>query len=145
MRRSFWPRRVWFKSFCNALAELDNVAELEEGETLYLLDRHETLEDELYCERAFVVNLDSNTLSCYHHGNHFLFGRYNLDALPDVDELASAYEMSMANAGFERIKIAYKFMENVIRQKHGKNVTDAEQEIKQFWEDLRKDYENGEL
>ena len=121
---------------------LSKIVDLPEDATLYLSDNHDALSSEAYCDRAFIINLDSDTLSCYHRGKKFMFGRYDLNNLPDADQIAADYEMSVADAGFEAWKLTAMFMETAIRRKHAEDGTDPEPEIKQFWEEMREIYDS---
>ena len=71
-----------------------------------------------------------------------MFGRYDLNNLPDYSQIAADYEMSVADAGCEAWKLTSMFMEKVIRQKHAEDGTDPEPEIKQFWGEMREIYES---
>lgn len=48
------------------------------------------LSDSTFCEFAYVIDLDKNTLTCYASGKKE-YAKYNLDNLPSVDELENAY------------------------------------------------------
>lgn len=41
------------------------------------------IEDDLFCQYYYLIDLDSNTLEIYIHGQMFLLKKYNLDNIPD--------------------------------------------------------------
>jgi hypothetical protein len=45
------------------------------------------LNDELFCEYSYIINLDDGTLRCYMRGKKHVFGEYIFEDLPTVDEM----------------------------------------------------------
>jgi hypothetical protein len=64
---------------------LTMVMEAEDG--LELCDSSDFLEDGLFCEYAYIIDLDEQKLLCYSAGNEHKWGEYHLDALPDVKQM----------------------------------------------------------
>lgn len=66
------------------LRELQGIGILREifaGNVNHMIDNHEFLDDELFCEWAYIINFDDNTLEVYHNGNNMLYA-YDLGKLP---------------------------------------------------------------
>lgn len=51
-----------------------------------LCDEKDFLSDSLFCEYAYVINLDTNKLVCYVNGNN-MFAEYPLTELPDISKM----------------------------------------------------------
>jgi hypothetical protein len=51
-----------------------------------LLNREDFLQDDVFCEFAYVINLDRNTLHCYSGGKK-MFAEYIIEDLPTVDQM----------------------------------------------------------
>lgn len=64
---------------------LPMVMESEDGLELY--DSSDFLEDGLFCEYAYIIDLDTNKLLCYSGGQSYKWGEYSLDALPELEQL----------------------------------------------------------
>lgn len=64
---------------------LTMVMESEGG--LELCDSSDFLKDGLFCEYAYIIDLDTNQLFCYSGGQSCKWGEYSLDALPDLEQL----------------------------------------------------------
>ena len=64
---------------------LTMVMESEDGLELY--DSSDFLEDGLFCEYAYIIDLDTNKLLCYSGGQSCKWGEYSLDALPELEQL----------------------------------------------------------
>ena len=56
-----------------------------------LYNREDFLEDEMWCEFGYVIDLDRETLHCYASGKD-LFAEYILEDLPTVEEMKYDYE-----------------------------------------------------
>ena len=50
-------------------------------ECKYMLDGNSFLENNLFCDYAYIINLDTNKLDIYENGNDCLLGSYNLLSL----------------------------------------------------------------
>lgn len=62
------------------------------SETEVLLQNSENfLDDSVFCEFAYVIDLDKNTLTCFCSGKN-IFARYYLDNLPTNEKLGKDYE-----------------------------------------------------
>ena len=68
---------------------LTMVMESENG--LELCDNADFLNDGLFCEFAYIIDLDEQKLLCYSGGNKHKWGEYPLNALPDVEQLKKDY------------------------------------------------------
>lgn len=69
---------------------LTMVMESEDG--LELVDNADFLNDGLFCEFAYIIDLDEQKLYCYSCGTECKWGEFPLDALPTEDELCKAYD-----------------------------------------------------
>lgn len=56
--------------------------EIIEGNVGHMLDADGFLEDDLFCEWGYLINLDNKTLEVYHDGDKMLYA-YNLQSLPE--------------------------------------------------------------
>ena len=63
----------------------------ESANEVPLYNREDFIEDEVWCEFAYVINLDKETLHCYVNGKK-VFAEYLLEELPTVEELSEACE-----------------------------------------------------
>lgn len=68
---------------------LTMVMESEDG--LELVDNADFLNDELFCEFAYIIDLDEQKLFCYSGGNKHKWGEYPLNALPDIEQMKKDY------------------------------------------------------
>ncbi len=68
---------------------LTMVMESENG--LELCDNADFLNDELFCEFAYIIDLDEQKLLCYAGGMKHKWGEYPLNELPDVEQLCKDY------------------------------------------------------
>lgn len=68
---------------------LTMVMESEDG--LELVDNADFLNDELFCEFAYIIDLDEQKLYCYSCGTECKWGEFPLNALPTNEELEAAY------------------------------------------------------
>lgn len=102
-------------------------------DTVWLCDSRSFLDDELYCEFAFVINYDIEKLSCYHHGRRFLFGEYNLEQLPTIEVLLADYEASIVQHQKEVKKIVYAPMAEMIRKRAVESGLNPDEEEQEFW------------
>jgi hypothetical protein len=65
------------------------VMESENG--LELCDNADFLNDGLFCEFAYIIDLDEQKLYCYSCGTECKWGEFQLNALPTNEELEAAY------------------------------------------------------
>jgi hypothetical protein len=56
-----------------------------------LWNQEDFLNDELFCEFAYIINLDEGTLRCYMHGKKHLFGEYVFEDLPTLNDMEYDY------------------------------------------------------
>lgn len=56
-----------------------------------LVDRHDFLDDDVWCEFAYVINLDEEALYCYVNGKN-VFAKYLLAELPTVNKMLMDYD-----------------------------------------------------
>lgn len=68
---------------------LTMVMESENG--LELCDNADFLNDGLFCEFAYIIDLDQQKLFCYSGGTECKWGEFPLNALPTNEELEAAY------------------------------------------------------
>lgn len=54
---------------------------------LELCDSSDFLNDGLFCEYAYIIDLDEQKLLCYCAGNQYKWGEYPLNALPTVEQM----------------------------------------------------------
>ena len=64
----------------------------ESANDVPLQDSHDFLNDDLFCQFAYVINLDEGVLYCYANGKN-LFAEYPLEKLPTVNEMLMDYDM----------------------------------------------------
>ena len=57
-----------------------------------LFDDSAFLKDTLFCEFAYIIDLDVNQLLCYAEGDTQRWGCYPLDALPTIEQMQADYE-----------------------------------------------------
>ncbi len=74
---------------------------LEHDEGLNLWDDHEFIADDLFCEYAYEINLDTNELICYKNGAHQFF-RCGLDSNIDIDKIIEADKASKSEYRYDR-------------------------------------------
>lgn len=56
-----------------------------------LVDNSDFIEDDTFCEFAYVIDFDQNKLLCYCWGKH-LFASYDLENLPTVEQMEADYD-----------------------------------------------------
>ena len=80
---------MWPSLSRNTGAEILNIV-YESANDVPLVDSHDFLDDEVWCEFAYVVNLDEAALYCYTCGKN-VFAKYPLEELPTVNEMLMDY------------------------------------------------------
>lgn len=64
---------------------LTEIAYCEKYDSIPLIDSRSFFQDECECEYAFIIDYDTNKLTCYICGNRFVFGEYDLNELPETN------------------------------------------------------------
>ena len=71
---------------------IDCIMKATEENPIYLKNSSSFLEDDLFCEYAYIIDFDLNKFLCYIDGNKRLFASYDLDNLPTKERLLKDYE-----------------------------------------------------
>lgn len=71
---------------------LDLIMKVDDNDVLYLVDSHDFLEDETFCEFAYVIDLDKEILICYAGSPNDIFGEYDLGNVPDNEKMLEDYK-----------------------------------------------------
>jgi hypothetical protein len=70
---------------------LDIIIKAKDGEVVELFDQHDFIEDDVFCEYAYVIDFDTNTLKFYACGKQ-LYAEYPLTKLPTLEEVKVKFE-----------------------------------------------------
>lgn len=70
---------------------LEIVMSATEEKPVELFDQHDFLDDETFCEFAYVVNLDTKKLICYAGSPNDIFAEYDLGNLPENEKMLEDY------------------------------------------------------
>lgn len=114
---------------------IEKIIKLEDGSELELADARKLLDNELMCDMGYIINLDSNTLTCYHSGKRFVFGRFEFDEINNAKKfrkVEAAYEMSQADNEKEIDQIALNGLVESIRKMAIHAGRDPEEDVRKF-------------
>lgn len=116
---------------------IGEIAKLEDGKELELIDARKMLDDEVMCDIGYIFNFDSNTLTCYHNGKRFMFGRFEFSEINNAKKfrkVEAAYEMSQADNEKELDEIGLKGSVEAARKLAIALGMDPEEGVRKFLE-----------
>lgn len=122
---------------------IEEIIKLEDGGELELADARKLLDDEHMCDIGYILNFDSNTLTCYHNGKRFMFGRFGFDEIDSAKKfrkVEAAYEMSIADNQNEIREINIKGIADSFRKMgatiDGADPDEAARQFMEMWDNL---------
>ena len=95
---------------------LTEIEQCDKYDTIPLIDNRHFWEDEFNCTYAFIVNYDTNKLTCYLYGNKFVFGEYDLNNLPSEDAFLADLKQTKKENIDEIVQICCKPMLLFLRE-----------------------------